>query len=225
MKDILQYIYNTCEYESQIKESTNELWFRMPHEYWLVVTLSDLSCLYDENLEDNIPFSIDELDIDRIVNIKITDIQTVRIYLGEIIDDEERSIPTKPYTYIAEYIYREICTKFPNSILSYITKEYCSNEECYGCPEVIEYGSIFYINTHDFNISYVQCIDNIFKSIQNIGIPSFYNINREPKDNHNIKILPSNTKARRLGYLKSFCQCLAMLTEFLLIQSPLSLNH
>ena len=98
MKDILQYIYNTCEYESQIKESTNELWFRMPHEYWLVVTLSDLSCLYDENLEDNIPFSIDELDIDRIVNIKITDIQTVRIYLGEIIDDEERSIPTKPYS-------------------------------------------------------------------------------------------------------------------------------
>lgn len=202
MKDILQYIYNTCEYESHIKESTNELWFRMPHEYWLVVTLSDLSCLYDENLEDNIPFSIDELDIDRIVNIKITDIQMVRIYLGEIIDDEERSIPTKPYTYIAEYIYREICTKFPNSILSYITKEYCINEECYGCPEVIEYGSIFDINTHDFSISYVQCIDNIFKSIQNVGMPSFYNINREPKDNHNIKILPSNTKARRLGYLK-----------------------
>ena len=202
MKDSLQYIYNNCEYESQIKESTNELWFRMPHEYWLVVTLSDLSCLYDENLEDNIPFSIDELDIDRIVNIKITDIQTVRIYLGEIIDDEERSIPTKPYTYIAEYINREICTKFPNSILSYITKEYCINEECYGCPEVIEYGSIFDINTHDFSISYVQCIDNIFKSIQNIGISSFYNINREPKDNHNIKILPSNTKARRLGYLK-----------------------
>ena len=202
IKDILQYIYNTCEYESQIKESTNELWFRMPHEYWLVVTLSDLSCLYDENLEDNIPFSIDELDIDRIVNIKITDIQTVRIYLGEIIDDEERSIPTKPYTYIAEYINREICTKFPNSILSYITKEYCINEECYGCPEVIEYGSIFDISMDDFNIGYVQYIDNIFKSIQNIEIPSFYNINREPKDNYNIKVLPSNTKARRLGYLK-----------------------
>lgn len=202
MKNILQYLYSTCECESQIKESTNELWFRMPHEYWIVITLSDLFCLYDENLENDIPFSIDELDIDRISNIKITDVQTIKIYSGEIIDKEDCCIPTKPYTYIAEYINREICTKFPNSILSYITKEYCTNEECYGCPEVIEYGSIFDINTHDFSISYVQCIDNIYKSIQNIGIPSFYNINREPKDNHNIKILPSNTKARRLGYLK-----------------------
>lgn len=202
MKNILQYLYSTCGCESQIKESTNELWFRMPNEYWLVITLSDLFCLYDENLGNDIPFSIDELDIDRITNIKITDVQTIKIYSGEIIDKEDCCIPTKPYTYIAEYINREICTKFPNSILSYITKEYCINEECYGCPEVIEYGSIFDINTHDFSISYVQCIDNIYKSIQNIGIPSFYNINREPKDNHNIKILPSNTKARRLGYLK-----------------------
>ena len=202
MKDILLYLHSTCEYESQIKDSTNELWFRMPNEYWVVVTLLDLSCLYDENLEDDIPFSIDELDIDRITNIKITDVQTIKIYSGEIIDKEERRIPTKPHTYIAEYINREICTTFPNSILSYITKEYCINEECFGCPEVVEYGSIFDISIGDFNIGYVQYIDNIFKIIQNIVIPSLYNINREPKDNYNIKVLPSNTKARRLGYLK-----------------------
>lgn len=202
MKDILQYLYSTCEYESQIKETTNELWFRMPHEYWIVVTLSDLCCLYEEDLENDIPFSIDELDIDRITKIKNTDIQKIKIYSGEIINEEEHFIPTKPHTYIAEYVNREICTVFPNSILSYTTNEYCINEECFGCPEFIEYGSIFDINIHDFDIYYIQYMNNIFKSIQNIGIPSFYNINREPKDNYNIKVLPSNTKTRRLGYLK-----------------------
>lgn len=202
MKDILQYLCSTCQYESQIKESTNELWFRMSHEYWLVVTLSDLFCLCDDDLEDDIPFSIDELDIDRITNIKNTNVQQIKIYFGEIIDEEEHFIPTKPHTYIAEYINREICQVFPQSILSYSTTEYCINEECFGCPEVIEYGSIFDISVDNFNIDYVQHIDNIFKSIQNVEIPSFYNINREPKDNYNIKVLPSNTKARRLGYLK-----------------------
>ena len=92
MKDILQYLCSTCQYESQIKESTNELWFRMSHEYWLVVTLSDLFCLCDDDLEDDIPFSIDELDIDRITNIKNTNVQQIKIYFGEIIDEEEHFI-------------------------------------------------------------------------------------------------------------------------------------
>ena len=48
MKDILLYLHSTCEYESQIKDSTNELWFRMPNEYWVVVTLLDLSCSLDK---------------------------------------------------------------------------------------------------------------------------------------------------------------------------------
>lgn len=201
MKEALQYIYSICGYESHIRVDTHELWFRMPQEYWFVISLCDLHCLADEDSEDSIPFDVDEIEKDKIANIKTTDILSINLCISESIEDE-CYIPTKPYTYIAESINKKLCIAFPNAVLSYATKEYCIYEEFLGCPEVSEYGSIFDIDVSQFTLKFVLYIDNLFTHTHSIGIPSFYNLNRKPKDNYNIRVLPSNTKVRRLGYLK-----------------------
>lgn len=200
MKNVLQHIYSVCECESYIRVDTNELWFQMPQEYWFIVALFDLGCLYNESEE--IPFYMNELDPNRLIKIEFSNIQSIRIYVGEFVDEDEGKKISKPYSYITNYVANNLCKTFPNSVMSYTTKKHCFHEEFLGCPGVKEYGSMLYVNKNSFNSDLVTHTETLFHNIQQIGVPAFYNINREPIDNHDIRILPSNTKVRRLGYLK-----------------------
>ena len=200
MKNVLQHIYSVCECESYIRVDTNELWFQMPQEYWFIVALFDLGCLYNESEE--IPFYMNELDPNRLIKIEFSNIQSIRIYVGEFVDEDEGKKISKPYSYITNYVANNLCETFPNSVMSYTTKKHCFYEEFLGCPEVKEYGSMLYVNKNSFNSDLVTHTETLFHNIQQIGVPAFYNINRKPIDNHDIRILPSNTKVRRLGYLK-----------------------
>ena len=203
MKEVIKYIYYGSEFGSIVKSWNNELWFNMDH-YWIVLRLSSLGCLNINN--DDIPKTIVEPTFESLLNIKRDDIESVTILSGEYIPDDEEDADMykhcRPNTYITAEIFKQINIDFPCAILSSKTEFYCV-EECTMCPEVWEYGSVFTIGKDYWdNIELYKHFTKLFEKASMIDAPQFYHTSNRPKDSYEIKVLSSNTKARRLGYLK-----------------------
>lgn len=66
MKEVLQYLYDNCSYESHIRESEGELWFFIGR-LCVILELSSFENIITDKLDDF--FSIDEIDVDIITNI------------------------------------------------------------------------------------------------------------------------------------------------------------
>lgn len=203
MKEAIKYLYNEGKYNSMVKVCNNELWFNMSN-YWVVIKLSSLLCL---NLnEDDIPYSIEELPFENLSKIKPDIIESVTIQSGEFIPDDEEETNMhehyRPYTYITAEISKNLNLDFPDAIISSKT-EYYSVAESLMCPEGWEYGLILIVSKDYWNNTelYKYCT-LLFDKASEIGVPLFYHTPNKPKDNYEIKVLSSNTKARRLGYLK-----------------------
>lgn len=200
MEEVIKYIYFE-NFGSIVKSCDNELWFKMDY-YWVVFRLSSLSCLNINN--DEILNSIKQLTFESLLSIRKDVIESVTILSGEYIPDTEEDISMhyRPCTYITEEIFRLINIDFPCAILSSKTDFYCV-EESTMCPEVWEYGSVFIIGKDYWdNIKLYKHFTKLFEKASMIGIPLFYHTPNRPKDSYEIKVLPSNTKTRRLGYLK-----------------------
>jgi len=203
MKEAIKYLYNEGKYNSMVKVCNNELWFNMSN-YWVVIKLSSLLCL---NLnEDDIPYSIEELPFENLSKIKPDIIESVTIQSGEFIPDDEEETNMhehyRPYTYITAEISKNLNLDFPDAIISSKTEYYCVAESLM-CPEGWEYGLILIVSKDYWNNTelYKYCT-LLFDKASEIGVPLFYHTPNKPKDNYEIKVLSSNTKARRLGYLK-----------------------
>lgn len=216
MEEVIKYIYFE-NFGSIVKSCDNELWFKMDY-YWVVFRLSSLSCLNINN--DEILNSIKQLTFESLLSIRKDVIESVTILSGEYIPDTEEDISMhyRPCTYITEEIFRLINIDFPCAILSSKTYFYCV-EESTMCPEVWEYGSVFIIGKDYWdNIKLYKHFTKLFEKASMIGIPLFYHTPNRPKDSYEIKVLPSNTKTRRLGYLK-------IILEMFKIYPKISITH
>lgn len=225
MKEVLKYFYDKEKGDSMVKTCANELWFNMGN-YWVVIKLSSLTNLADLlclNLdEDDIPDLIKEIPFENLSKINIGIIESVIIQSGEYISDDEEESDTynhnRPYSYITAEITKRINLDFPDAITFSKTESYCVVESLM-CPELWEYGSRFFVSNEYWNNTelYDYCTSLFDKAVQ-LGIPMFYQTTNRPKDNYEIKVLSSNTKARRLGYLK-------ILMEMFKVYPKISIAH
>ncbi len=204
MKQVLQYLYRNCSYESHIREYEEELWFYV-NNLCIIIKLSSFDKLTTEEIDDI--FSINEIDEEIITCIKGQDIVSITICFGfpVDIDNEPNSHDCyMPITYIVSKILRKIKTQYYDSVFdSYEIGYRClSDDGCVlmGCPEAWDYGASFVLNQRYWdNIEILQLIN---KCVIESNVDAIYNDEQIYKDSLNINILPSNTKTRRLGYLK-----------------------
>ena len=210
VKQVLQYLYYNCSYESHIRESERELWFYIGH-LCVIIKLSSFENLIIDDLDDI--FCIKEIDEDLITSIKEQDIISITICFGfpidvdNEIDSQDCSIPI---TYVVSKINRIIKTLYSDSVFDYYEIGYrcLSEEECVfmGCPEVWEYGAQFVVNHRYWdNIEVLKLINSC---VVDSNMSVIYNEQRLYKDSLHLNILPSNTKTRRLGYLKAILMML-----------------
>ena len=123
--------------------------------------------------------------------------------LDEKLDRKETLYNYEPYTYLACDIVKKINTQFSDAIENYVVQPFCIDESSM-CGDVWEYGfqisiSEKYWLNKDF---YDYIINNVDNNFPDLSIPDFYNTGKELKDTFELKTLNSNTKIRRLGYLK-----------------------
>ena len=109
----------------------------------------------------------------------------------------------EPYTYIAYNIVKKINTQFSEAVEDYVIQPFCIDDSCM-CGDVWEYGFQISISEKYWSdksfFSYI--INSIDKILPNFSFPEFYNTDKQLKDSFELNILNSNTKIRRLGYLK-----------------------
>jgi len=155
---------------------------------------------------DNFDFSL----------IESKEINRVFIQYGSVIDNDEYGDNEsdnketlnsyEPFTYIAYKIIKEIRTQFQDAIDGFTMQPFCI-DDCgsdYGCPEVWEYGFQIEINEKHWKNKYIFdfIINKIDNNLLELSLPDFYDTENQVKDTFEVKILNSNTKTRRLGYLK-----------------------
>jgi len=204
MKEIFEYIYN----ENIERIADNRLSFKFTH-FDIVFEFSDEIDINDdifEALNENRPISE--------INFSLFPSNFVNgIFLRGYVYIEEYEIDVKGHygnsesiTYQLFEIVNKIKKNYPDAILDYnlgsLNIEGCGDWLCpdngwyYGYE--IRLDKSFYFNKkfYDFLIHLNLCDSKAFI------IPEFYNTEKELKDNYELKILNSNTKIRRLGYLK-----------------------
>ena len=205
MKNILQYLLEKSNYDSIIKPDEYELYFSMLN-YRIYIKLSSLHTIHIDESNNKKIYSINEIDSNTIRNLDINNIESVYIKSG---------IPThcnikKAYTYIATDIYKNINTHFHNAFESYKIDTYRISSECCSIDDALEYGIIFTINKDYWrNLDFHKYIHDVFKNSFSYTIPEYYFVRNNYKDTLVIKMLISNTKIRRIGYLKILLQMLS----------------
>lgn len=204
MRNIFEYLEANCSGQnSLLRVRQQELWFDFDN-IQIIVEFSDL----DENNFDELGF-IDVSELDFSV-FESTEIERVFIQksTGIYVDDEEDTGKEilgsyEPYTYLMCKVVNRIKQNFSDSINSYSIMPFCIDESSF-CGDVWEYGfqieiSKKYWTSKDF---FNLIISDIDKNIPSLSIPIFYDVEKELKDTFELKTLNSNTKIRRLGYLK-----------------------
>lgn len=207
MREIFEYLGASCfdDGHSLLRVQQQELWFNFEN-IQIIIEFSDLDeDIFKENFIDvsEVDFSLLEVaKIDRIFIQKAT-----ALYENDEKDTRKETLGSyEPYTYQMYKIIAYIKQNYPEAIADYSIKPFCL-DDCgwdWGCPEAWEYG--FQININEFfwsnKVFFEHIINHIDKNLFNSSIPDFYNTENNLKDSFELKILNSNTKNRRLGYLK-----------------------
>ena len=207
MKVILNYLKDNCiENESSLKAFKGEIFFSMEYCH-IIFTLKDDAPLLAET-DDSF---IDLEDVD-VTNIGISSIKNICIQYGSNLykeDGKDKVSEMIPYTFIANKLIAVIESKFPQSVNDYHIGAYCIDDSCSMCDNVWEYGFTFTINkAYWSNFDYFLYLNRAIKKASGIKLPSYYSIDNSISDDYEVSILPSNTKCRRLGYLKLMLQML-----------------
>lgn len=201
MKDIFEHIRDHCEeYESVFRVEQQELYFSLSN-FKIIVIFSDLD---HDNFNDNY---IDISDIDFSL-LEPSEISEIQIQSGSLLYHEETEKKEfldyyEPYTSKAYSILKMITTQFPDAIENYVVEPFCVDADCM-CGDIWEYG--FRLNISEIfwsdKVFFDYIINDVDKNLPNLSLPEFYNTTKGLKDSFELKILNSNTKIRRLGYLK-----------------------
>ena len=209
MYNIFIYLKNNCDIQqSCLRVEKEEIFFFMGH-YQVILKLKKGECetlLQSKN--DNLFLNITEINF---TNINTSSIESVYIQCGTYLieDEEELAERMYPYTFIANKLTSLLNTKFPQSVDSCQIGDYCVDDSCPMCGDVWEYGfTISVNNTYWTNLNFFLHFECTIKSLSNTELPSYYLPNKNIIDDYEINILPSNTKTRRIGYLKLILQTL-----------------
>lgn len=206
MKEIFEYLEaNYSGAQALLRVQQQELWF----DFESIQIIVEFSNLDEDDFEESY-IDISEVDFTILETKKI---RRIFIQKSNSLYEESEGDTKKEYldyyeplTYQMYEFVNQIKQIFPDSIDNWSIKPFCLDDNCwsYGCPESWGYG--FQINiskdfwsNRDF-FDYV--INNVDKNILDLPLPHFYNTSKELKDSFDLKILNSNTKIRRLGYLK-----------------------
>jgi hypothetical protein len=220
MKEIFEYLRNNSNnMQSTFRVKQGELLFDFDN-FFIIIELSQnyKDIVLDggairitrksEEFEDDY-INLDEFDF---TILESKEIHRIFIQYGSTLYDEELDEESdrketlynyEPYTYLAYNIVKEINTQFSDAIENYVVQPFCIDESCM-CGDVWQYGFQININEKywsDKNL-YDYIINNVDKNFPNLPIPNFYDTEKDVKDNFELKTLNSNTKIRRLGYLK-----------------------
>jgi len=201
MREIFEYIYN-CNI-TRIAENRISFDFDL---FDIVLEFSD-AVDFDEDfidkLSENPPIS--ELDFSL-----FSDDSVKCILLRKYVYVEEYELGVKGHyeyetsiTYQLFEVVRNINKIYPEAMSGYNLGSLYIEDNCWMCPDYGWYYG-FEIQIHD---KYLHSKDfyNFLLSIDfkdQFSIPQFYNNAKELKDSFELRILNSNTKNRRLGYLK-----------------------
>lgn len=158
----------------------------------------DGSDAYEECLDEK----QESFDYERF--LKSHRIKSVIIAKTEVFSEEEENITFDSAYYLEMYeMVRRLNIGVPNCVQSYWVEERVY-DDCgwsMGCPISMEYGWFISINEAHWNETSVQLIlDIVEKNNQKYWIP----FTTDKETSMDIGVILTNTKARRLGYLKLF---------------------
>lgn len=207
MKEVLNYLIDNCiENESSLKTYKGEIFFSMEYCH-IVFTLKDNNML--QSMTEDAFISIEDFDIS---NLCASSFDNICLQYGSCLYEENGKDEINemiPYTFIANKLMAVMESKYPKSVDDYYIGAYCVDDYCSMCDDVWEYGFKITINqAYWSNLDFFLYLDRIIKRLSGIKLPSYYSLDVEMSDDYEIHILPSNTKCRRLGYLKLMLQML-----------------
>lgn len=207
MKDVLRYLIDNCiENESCLKTCKGEIFLSMDYCHIIFALKDDDPLLFET---DDSFIRIEDVDV---TLIGISSIKNIYIQYGSYLyreDGKDKISEMMPYTFVAYKLMAVIESKFPQSVNDYHIGAYCVDDSCSMCDDVWEYGFTLTINKDYWsNIDYFQHLTREIKKLSGINLPSYYSSDNCISDDYEIGILPSNTKCRRLGYLKLLLQML-----------------
>ena len=203
MREIFKHIYNSNI--TRIAENRISFSFNL---FDIVLDFSDKIDIDEESLNkfsENEPIS--ELDFSL-----FSDNSVKCIFLRGYAYIEEYELEVRGHyenetsiTYQLFETIRNINKIYPDAIIDYTLGSLYIEDNCWMCPDYgWYYGFEIQIdNKYLYNKDFYDCLINMnLDDSQALSIPQFYNRTKELKDSFDLKILNSNTKIRRLGYLK-----------------------
>ena len=201
MLEVYRFLYEHSVRDSVLRLAQNELYFQF-HNCAISIFFNQLKENgYDENF-----VSVDDVDFNLLIGEQIVKVVVKDgSYLNYDCDGRKEYLDCyKPYTSMAYELVKDISGQFPNCIDGFQVGTYCVDDSCSMCDDVYEYGYQIEINEHfwmckDF---YQYIIEKSTFAIRDFNIPSFYGLKNEIIDNYELKYISTNTKTRRIGYLK-----------------------
>ena len=202
MKEIFEYlIRESSSIESWLRVQQNELFLRFKF-----IDISIIFDYIDEGQYDDMYVDIEKVNISALCDIPIKKIIIQKgsaIYIDSTTHDEYLE-DYEPYTMMAHELIRKINSKYKSGVQNYRITAYCIDDSCSMCSKLYEYGFQLEIGKQYWKdlIFFQYIVEVIDKEEHTLSIPSFYDTNKEVFDSYEVKFLATNTKTRRLGYLK-----------------------
>lgn len=195
MEAILNYLYEHCiEDESCIRSYKENLYFSFAN-FNVIICYSGIE---EELLEGAFRLSEVDFTLFQSEHLKEVRIEST-VSLDSIEDGVEKSLSWQMY-----FLLQKIGGQFgQDSIAYYNIGTLCVDDGGGGCAELYEYGyQIKIAEQYRQNLDFYRFLMTGIKwGEDDCDIPDFYG-RFVLKDNSDVKILPSNTKLRRLGYFK-----------------------
>ncbi|MCL2313277.1 MAG: hypothetical protein FWC41_12535 [Firmicutes bacterium] len=218
MREIFEYLYKKCDWLKITNDRISFCFGIYSFQYDVVFEFLECIDLDDDMLDkfnDNLP--IEELDFSLFSN-NLVECVLLRGYTN--IEEEDGEDGDKGHyenensiTYFSFQTLKKINKNYPNAILDYNIGSLYIEDSCegLGCPDNSwDYGFEIQINKkYCENIEFYSSVIEIDKNLPDLSIPKFYNTKKELKHTFEINTLNSNTKTRRLGYLKILLKMLS----------------
>lgn len=202
MLELFKYLLKVSLNDSCLRVSRNELFYHLSI-FNISVFFTDLSDItFDESIID--ANDVDYLALSNIPIEKIIVHDGSFIYYDSAIHKEYIE-HYMAYTFMTYKLVSEINKQFDSACEKYTIGQFCIDESCSMCDDVFQYGFQVEINKlYWSNIIFFQCLINeiIPQKVHSWSIASFYDFEQIPNNNYELKYISTNTKTRRIGYLK-----------------------
>ena len=202
MLELFKYLLEESLKDSCLRVSRNELFFHLS-VFDISVFFTDLS---DITFEESI-IDADDVDYMALSNIPI---EKIIVHDGAFVyydSDFNREYIEhyRPYTFVTYKLVHEINKQFDSACEKYSIGQFCFDDSCSMCDDIFQYGFQIEINKQYWtNLKFFQYLINELshEKKHSWSIASFYDFEQIPNDNYELKYISTNTKTRRIGYLK-----------------------